>query len=359
MRIVLVDDQPLILAILREQLEAVDGHRVVEFTSGSEALAYLSRCEPAADVVFCDLNMPRMDGVQFMRHLAQLGYQGGLVLISVEDRRILDSAERVARAHDLRVLGTLQKPLRSEEVRGVLTAAPVAAPAVRPRRVEPAELSMALQRDELVNYYQPKVHLADGALAGVECLVRWQHPAYGLICPDAFIGLAEQHGMIEALTDRVIQGALRQMRDWAATGLETEVAVNVSMDNLVQLDFIDRLTHSALAAGMPLSAITLEVTESRLMSNRLAALEVLTRLRLRRVSLYIDDFGTGHSSLAQLRDIPFTGLKIDRDFVHGAWRDAALGAIVGASMELAKNLGMRTVAEGIEDRQDWTFLRES
>lgn len=357
MHIALVDDQPLILAILREQLEAVGATGVLEFTSGSAALAHLAQGQPAPEVVFCDLNMPGMDGMQFMRHLAKLGYQGGLVLMSMEERRILDAAERVARAHNLRVLGTLQKPLLAAEIQAVLAVVPDLAPAARPRRIEPAELRRAIDGAELVNHYQPTVRLADGALAGVECLVRWRHPTHGLVYPDAFIELAEQHGMIGDLTEVVIRGALRQIQQWAAAGLATEVAVNVSMDNLVQLDFVDRVSAMAHAAAMPASAITVEVTESRLMSDRLAALEVLTRLRLRRVSLYIDDFGTGHSSLAQLRDIPFTGLKIDRNFTHGAWRDAALGAIVGASVELATKLGMRTVAEGVEDEADWRFLR--
>ncbi|MGQ0653284.1 MAG: EAL domain-containing response regulator [Betaproteobacteria bacterium] len=357
MRIVMVDDQPLILAILREQLEEIGGASVVEFTTGADALAYLSRPDAAVDVLFCDLNMPAMDGVQLMRHLADISFQGGLVLISMEERRILDTAMRVARAHNLRVLGALQKPLQPAEVRAVLAAAPAFAPAARARSIEPAELRSAIERAELVNHYQPKVRLADARLAGVECLVRWQHPAHGLVYPDAFIALAEQHGMIDDLTTVVLRAALRQVRQWSAAGLDTSVAVNVSMDNLAALDFADRLACEADAAGVALSALRLEVTESRLMSNRLAALEVLTRLRLRRIDLYIDDFGTGHSSLAQLRDIPFTGLKIDRNFVHGAWRDPDLRAIVGASLEMAKKLGMQAVAEGVEDDKDWAFLR--
>ena len=360
MRIVIVDDQPLILAILREQLEAIDNAaEVATFTGGSEALAEIARAAPPVDFVFCDLNMPGMDGVQFVRHLAGGGFKGGLVLMSIEDRRILDAAASLARAHDLRLVAALQKPLRTADVRRLLSSVPASARAQGGPAISAESLRRALEGDQLVNHYQPKVHLADGSLAGVECLVRWQHPEQGLVYPDAFIALAEENDLIDDLTLVVLRTALRDMKAWMEMGLQTRVAVNLSMDSLAHVEFADRVAREVEEAGVPVSLITLEVTESRLMNNRVAALEVLTRLRLKRFELYIDDFGTGHSSLAQLRDIPFSGLKIDRNFVHGACRDPALSAIVGASLEMAKKLGMRSVAEGVEDQEDWQFLLAS
>jgi EAL domain-containing protein (putative c-di-GMP-specific phosphodiesterase class I) len=150
---------------------------------------------------------------------------------------------------------------------------------------------------------------------------------------------------------------LRQARLWQDAGLHLHVAVNVSMNNLGSLEFPDFVARAALNAGVQPASVVLEVTESRLMKNPLEALDILTRLRLKRIGLSIDDFGTGHSSLAQLRDIPFDELKIDRSFVHGAWRDSSLRAIFDASLGMAKQLGMKTVAEGVEDRDDWDFLR--
>jgi EAL domain-containing protein (putative c-di-GMP-specific phosphodiesterase class I) len=129
------------------------------------------------------------------------------------------------------------------------------------------------------------------------------------------------------------------------------------MDNLVALDFADYVAHEVEKAGVPLASIVLEVTESRLMRDPLVPLDILTRLRLKHIGLSIDDFGTGHSSLAQLRDIPFDELKVDRGFVHGAGEYAPLRAIVEASLGMAQHLGMKTVAEGVEDQQDWDFLR--
>lgn len=129
------------------------------------------------------------------------------------------------------------------------------------------------------------------------------------------------------------------------------------MDNLGALDFPDFVAGEAAAAGVPLTSLVLEVTESRLMADTLAPLDILTRLRLKHIGLAVDDFGAGHSSLAQLRDIPFDELKVDRGFIHGAHGDPALRAIVDGSVGMARQMGIRSVAEGIEDIDDWHYVR--
>jgi EAL domain-containing protein (putative c-di-GMP-specific phosphodiesterase class I) len=151
--------------------------------------------------------------------------------------------------------------------------------------------------------------------------------------------------------------AIAQARQWQDAGLGLHVGVNISMDNLETLDFPDFVAGAVTAAGIPPRTLVLEVTESRLMKNALSSLDILTRLRLKYIGLSIDDFGTGHSSLAQLRDIPFDELKIDRGFVHQSRSDASRRAIVEGSLAMARQLGLRTVAEGVEDRDDWDQLR--
>jgi EAL domain-containing protein (putative c-di-GMP-specific phosphodiesterase class I) len=180
-----------------------------------------------------------------------------------------------------------------------------------------------------------------------------------MVFPDQFIGVAEEHGLIDDLTRAVIGDAFAQAKTWQDDGLHLRVAINISMDNLATLEFADYVADAAAAAGIAPDVIVLEVTESRLMTNLAAPLEILTRLRLKRFSLSIDDFGTGHSSLVQLRDIPFDELKVDRGFVHGAADNDTLCAIYSASLGLAKHLGMKSVAEGVEDRADWDFLRST
>ena len=362
MRILVVDDDSFICRLLVRQLKSLGCEQVTDLDRALAAVEHLEREPGSIDLIFCDLQMPEMDGIEFIRHLVRLGYAGALVLVSGEDERILQSAERLAREHELRVPGALFKPVSSAQLQQLLEQAATggsAPQAAEARCYDAVELAHAIEAGELVNHYQPKVDFASTQVTGVETLVRWQHPQDGLVYPDRFIALAEEADLIDALMCKVLHTALRDVRQWASRGHGLQVAINVSMDNLQRLDFPDFVERAALDSGVPLSSLVLEVTESHLMKNRPAALDILTRLRLKRIHLSIDDFGTGHSSLVQLRDIPFNELKIDRSFVHGAWRDASLSTILNASLEMARKLGMKAVAEGIEDRADWDYLRQA
>lgn len=359
MKILLIDDEAFARKLLQHQLASLGFMDVTPVTGGAQALALLSE-GAHFDVILSDLQMPGMDGVEFVRALTQTGYDGELVLVSGEDGRILKTAEQLARAHGLRVLGHLNKPVAPERLGELLTHRAkrgARRPSADNGSYGPDELRQAIATGGLVCHCQPKVSLADGALVGVEILVRWQHPRDGLVFPDHFISLAEEHGLIDELTRVVLRDALRQTRAWFDAGHELHVAVNISMGNLDTLDFPEFVVATAKEMDVPLSCLVLEVTESRLMQDMRAPLDILARLRLKQVDLSIDDFGTGHSSLAQLRDLPFNELKIDRGFVHGACHDVHLAAICEASLDIARKLGMRSVAEGVEDLDGWNYLR--
>jgi EAL domain-containing protein (putative c-di-GMP-specific phosphodiesterase class I)/AmiR/NasT family two-component response regulator len=358
MKILAVDDDPFALKLIVRQLEQLGYAEVISYEYATDALARVAEEAEPVGLIFCDLQMPSMDGIEFVRQLAHTGYAGGLVLISGEDKRIVQAAEKFAKAHQLDVLGALYKPVTHERLQQVLESnlLRVAASPSEKKTYTPEILQQAIARRELVNYYQPKVELQSGKVVGLEALVRWWHPEDGLVFPDQFIAAAEEFGLIDDLTRSVLVTALRQARIWQNQGLGLHVAVNISMENLRSLDFPDVVVRELSEAGLHASSLVLELTESRLMKDPLAPLDILTRLRLRRIGLSIDDFGTGHSSLAQLRDLPFDELKVDRGFVHGAERDAALQAILEASFSMARQLGMRSVAEGVEDRDDWEFL---
>lgn len=361
MKILLVDDDPFVLNLLSIQIRALGAaHGVVCHTSGQAALDLLEH-DKEVDVVFCDLQMPGMDGVEFVRHLVRLCYAGSLVLVSGENARTREAVEQLARARGLRVLGTLGKPVTADSLRGLLDgAAPAGAPpgpALRAPSYAASDLQLAIRRGELLNYYQPKVEPSTGRVTGFEVLVRWQHPQDGLVMPGEFIPMSEECGLVGSLGAVVMREALRDLGRWLGAGHQLDLAVNVSLGSVFSLDYPDFVVEQARAAGVPLHHLVLEITESRLMDNPQVQLDVLTRLRLKGVKLSIDDFGTGYSSLAQLRDLPFDELKIDRGFVHQATRTPALRAILDASLSLARELGLRTVAEGVEDREDWDLLR--
>jgi PAS domain S-box-containing protein len=359
--VLLVDDDVFQLQLLARQLAVLGLEQVAACASGQEALNRLDAQPVGEQLILLDLNMPGMDGVEFIRQLVERQYTGALVLVSGEDTRILETAERLARAHHLTVLGHLNKPVQFEFLEALLNSwhstSPTAAGKVA-RRYDTKEVRRAINGGELVNYYQPKVDVVSGALTGIETLVRWQHPDDGLVLPEDFIGIAEESGLIDDLTHVVLAEALRQTRYWLDQGLMLRVAVNVSMHNLARLEFAEFVLGEVVRSGVAAENLILEVTESHLMTDVLAPLDIITRLRLKHVSLSIDDFGTGHSSLSQLRDIPFDELKIDRSFVHGASQDKTRRAIFTASLGMARQLGMKTVAEGVEDRTDWDFLRQ-
>ena len=202
---------------------------------------------------------------------------------------------------------------------------------------------------QLVLYYQPKVALDSGRIVGAEALVRWQHPAHGLIPPDEFVPLAEQTGLIGALTGIVLRQALDDCRRWLDGGYPLGIAVNVSVRGLLDETFPDEVAALLAAHDVPAELLTLEITESSVMADPARTLPVLNRLHSMGVVLSVDDFGTGYSSLAYLRRLPVDEVKIDKSFLRTMTRDDNDAAIVRAIVELGRSLGLRVVAEGIED----------
>ncbi len=360
LKILALDDEPFILKLLAHMLADLGYTRVTTLTSGHAALELIGQPQDAPDLILLDLNMPEMDGLEFVRHLVERHFDGSLILVSGEDERMQQAAEKLARAHNITVLGHLHKPASTQglaELIGQWTAPSQHPPRAQKKMYGADEVRAAIHNGELVNYYQPKVLTASGRVMGAETLVRWQHPQDGLVFPDQFIGIAEQHGLIDDLTRAVLAVAFEQTKLWQETGLALQISVNLSMDNLLSMAFADTIFGLATKTGVLPQSVMMEVTESQLMKDLRMPLEILTRLRLKRFQLSIDDFGTGNSSLAQLRDLPFDELKIDQSFVHGAWNNEKLAAMFDASLSLAKQLEMEVVAEGVEDRSDWDFVR--
>jgi diguanylate cyclase (GGDEF)-like protein/PAS domain S-box-containing protein len=217
------------------------------------------------------------------------------------------------------------------------------------------ELREAIDHDQLVLHYQPKVDFS-GGLAGVEALVRWQHPRRGMVPPDKFIELAEHTGLIKPLTRWVLDTALRQCRRWLDDGQNIQVAVNVSTQDLQDQCMPDALAGLLATWGVPAALLRLEITEGAIMSEPARAMDVLGRLRQLGVGVSVDDFGTGYSSLAYLKRLPVDELKIDRSFVRNLATDDDDAAIVRSTIGLGHELGLQVIAEGVEDETTWRLL---
>jgi diguanylate cyclase (GGDEF)-like protein len=212
-----------------------------------------------------------------------------------------------------------------------------------------AELRRALDGDELVLHYQPKVAVDGGELTGVEALVRWQHPERGLLGPGEFVPLAERTGTAADLTRWVLDAALAQCRAWRDAGLDISVAINLAAANIVDTALPDAVAAALARHGVPGDRLECEISEDTVMADPVRAMEVLGRLRELGLRLSLDDFGTGHSSLAYLKRLPLDEVKIDRSFVLGMTEDENDAVIVRSTIDLARNLGLDVVAEGVEN----------
>ena len=360
-KLMLLDDDHIMHRVTSVMLNDLGVSRVVNVMSATAALDILQSQGDEIDVIICDLNMPDVDGVEFIRHLAKRNYEGSLILTSGEDLRILKSVEKLAIEHNLHVLGVLEKPptpAKLGELLDTLDQIQQEGTLMQHDAITVQELEHAIENNELEPYFQPKIDIASRQIVGVEALARWNHPLKGLIKPDAFITMAENHGLIGALTDNICRKAMEYAARLKALDHDLNIAINLSVDILKDLDWPEKISGTLKQYGLEPSDISFEITESGLMENVSVALDILNRLSLKRFNLSIDDFGTGYSSMEQLQRIPFSEFKIDRAFVHDVAREASALAILESSVLLAKKLNMKVVAEGVENQQDWDVVAQ-
>jgi diguanylate cyclase (GGDEF)-like protein/PAS domain S-box-containing protein len=218
------------------------------------------------------------------------------------------------------------------------------------------DLRRAVQNDEFVLHYQPKVNLVTGNVVGVEALVRWQHPQHGFMPPNDFIPMAEHRGLIQPISLWVLSAALRQVRRWKEMGIEISVAVNLSTKNLQDTFLVATITKLLRKWRVPATSLVIEITESAVMADPDRAIATLTSLRDMGVRISIDDFGTGYSSLAYLKKMPVHQVKIDKSFVRDIADNREDSAIARSVVDLGHNLGMQVVAEGVESQEGYDLL---
>lgn len=337
-----VEDHNFQRKALMHQIRGLGYPHLLEAQDGEEALTQCQHHQ--VDILFCDLRMPGMDGMALLRRLSLGGFRGGIVLCSALEDDVVDAVLRMSRAYGLQVLGRIDKPASDQQIAQMIGA-------WRPQQVRSQEedgfqltlddLCRALEQDQLLPWYQPKVSFDNGRWTGMEALARWQHPLYGLISPARFIPLAEHNGLIDPLTEVIIGKALRDGHLWEQTGLSLNLSMNLSTTSLIEGDLCNTLLSHCQRWSINPELITLEV---------------LTRLRMHGFGLSIDDFGTGYSSMQQLALLPFTELKLDRSFVDRCYEDPSRLAIIESSIELARKLGLKSVAEGVEDEATWQLL---
>jgi len=359
--ILLLDDDPFVLEFLANMLRGMGYSELTLATHASEALLKVQFNPSSVQVIVCDLSMPEMDGIAFLQALNEIPFRGSVILLSMARAREMHSVQRLLSGSAYAILGTLTKPAARDELRGLLekwSPLPKILLAIPLACHSALELRAANRGQQWLLHYQPQVDVRTGALAGIEALIRWNHPRHGLVHPGSFIAAAEKCGAIHALTEWVVRNALLQQKAWRDAGLSVGMSINISADVLHTAASFARLNALAGQDSVLPKNVTFELTERRLMAHSSVALANLVRLRLQHFSLSIDDFGIGHSSLGQLRDVPFDELKIDRGFVTSARENRIVRPILEGSLEIARRMGMTSVAEGVETEDDWRLVRE-
>jgi EAL domain-containing protein (putative c-di-GMP-specific phosphodiesterase class I)/AmiR/NasT family two-component response regulator len=331
--------------------------------NGADALQVLDSHN--VDVVLVDLEMPIMDGVELIRSMAQKKVVSSVIILSAKDPILIASVGTMAEADGLHVLGTFQKPLLPDALECSLlrfiqdAKHEIAETKVAPElEVTAVELGQALTNNELTLAFQPKLTVQGLILKGVEALARWRHPQKGIISPGVFIPLAERHGMIDMLTRHLLQVAFQHKQMWQNYGLRFNLAFNLSPLSLADSDMVDWLCKMAEDYGIAPSDITFEITENALLGELASAIQTLARLRLKGFHIAIDDYGTGFANAQQLSRVPATELKIDRSLVHRSAARPQQRTILASTVDLAKNLNLTTVAEGVETEEDYKIIAE-
>jgi len=356
-----VEDHDFQRRTTARMLRSLGVSEVLEAADGKLALN-LIRDTARIDLVVCDLDMPEMDGMEFLRHLGQSRSDISVVISSAQDRSLLASVEKMARAYRVQFLAAIKKPITLDGLKdliGQLRTAkrlPVDGDESYPE-FSLEQILAGLRQNEFEPWFQPKIDLASGLIVGAEALARWRHPPNEIVGPSAFIAPLEQSGHIDELMMAVLKGAASACCDWRKRGWEYTVSVNLSTASLSETAQADRMTQMVRANGLDPSHMMLEVTETVAMTDIAPALENLTRLRMRGFGLSIDDYGTGFSSMQQLTRIPFTELKIDQSFVRGWSTNAAARAVVESSIAIGRSLFLKIVAEGVETRADMEALK--
>lgn len=358
--VLLIVDDDQELQVLLAEVGRRAGYRVLLADSGACLKEQLA--QHPVSLVLLDLQMMDMDGVEALRHMASVGCQADVMLVSGMGHKVLSTARQIGLSMGLRMQEIMQKPVRVAVLEQVLLQhRGLHAPLTRD------EFQRALAEYELTLHYQPIMRRSDDMLniSAVEALVRWQHPTRGLLFPGEFLPLVERENLVTELTDFVLTESLRQVGHWHARGIHVGLSVNLAARTVRDLHFPDRLASVLKEYDVAPGSLCFEVTEAAAVGDPQVVLDSFARLRVKGVQLALDDFGVGTSSLTQLYRMPYNCMKIDRALIAEMSHSQQACTVVSALVELGHKLSLQVCAEGVEteaacnqlERMDCDFLQ--
>lgn len=357
-----VDDDDFQRHMVVEILHSIGAMSVCSAENGKHALDLIHQHNEPIDVVICDLHMPEMDGLEFLRHLSQEQRNIDIIIASALGDKLLVSAGKMAKMYGNRLLGVIEKPIMPEQIKGLI--AKFRRPDILSRQPD-LPLNFCLEETlegvrarQFEPYFQPKIEMDTGRLAGAEVLARWIHPEHGVVSPYAFVPQLEQSGNVDDLTFLMLEKAAVVCRELHDRGFPITISVNLSQASLNDTMLADKIIQVTRDNGVDPQSMVLEITETMAMTDIAYALENLARLAMHGFSLSIDDYGTGYSSLQQLTRIAFSELKIDQSFVRDIADNETSRIIVESSIDMARKLKVKSVAEGVETEHDRDILKQ-
>lgn len=358
-KILILEDHPVTSKMLMVSLEALGYSNVHSAESGEQALLILQK-QKKIDILICDIQMPGIDGLTFLRQASEVGRIDALVLSSDMAGDLRLAIQQLARLIGYQVLGDLKKPFSRAELKELLLRYCPSTPSRPSYTVEEmpsaADVRQALLAGQFVPFFQPKVNLKTLEVVGAEVLVRWQHPQLGLLNPALFLSVVQSFGFLNEMTLSIARQAIRFLRERQLID-EITLSVNLEAEQLGLPCLVESVRTLLSDEHMPARCLILELTETGLLQAPLTSIENLVRLRLLGCGISIDDFGAGFSSLQRICDMPCSELKLDASFTSSLVHNPRTVAAVSSILRLAGNLDIKLVAEGIETPEQLSLLQ--
>lgn len=359
-KVIAVDDDPFFLHFIEDKFNEIGVTNVELFSNPHKGLDYLKKHSRANDIVLVDLQMPEIDGIAFLKFLGDFSYKGQVIVISGFESKVLQMAESIAKQRNLAILGQLTKPFSSSQLLTLMDRA-----LERILTSDDADQQSNLKnfdpdKFELTEHsfcpvIQPQIAVENENIVGYEVLARLKSEDGSIIYPTQFIDQFEENGRISEFNKVLFRSSLAKMAKYK----DAHFSLNLSMKDLNSHNVVDEIDDLLKEYKVKPNRLTIEITETCLVDNLLTAQEIATRLRLLGCSLAIDDYGTGYSTMKQLTEFPFQELKIDRQYVDSCHNHEENQIIIRSTVEMARALGMKVVAEGVETKAELEFVKKA
>ena len=355
--ILVIDDDPIARTILSSYFASTGEANIQEAANGAEALNLICSSAVEFDLIISDLNMPQMDGLEFLDRLKNLNFTGELILISGEHVAVLQSAEELAIAYDIGLRASIAKPLSKQKLDNTFqTSHPRAPRSALSTSLEQDRLRHNIKEHRITAHYQPRVDVKNGKIVCAEALARCQDFHSGLVEADQFIPVAKENRLLGDLTGVMLTQVLQQLNIWNSHGIMVDLAVHLGVSQFVSDGLPHYLSKIVHEFALDPTRLKLEISEQEITQEFTKVIAAAARLRMQGYEICIADFGTGNLGLERLQRIPFTAVKINKTVLQAATSDGAAKEIVAAGTRLAEASDIQIIAAGVETKEHWEFV---